>query len=295
MGNKRSKLVLLIILVIFLVIVPLIAVMNMKPSKPPKIHGKRAIVVSIRGELLDYPGPFSPGLIFGKRPVTVTDIVECLDRASGDKNIKALVLKLYPVAAGVAKCEEIEDAVKRFKNSGKDVYAFSPLIYGYEYLIASAADSVFMPPSGYLLIPGVASSATFFKGTFDKLGIKPNFHRIERYKSAPEMYTEKSRTAPSREMTDWLLKDIYNNLVSSIAENRSVDRNKVKAWIDRAIYSPATAADYGLIDRVKHWDEIADSFKKRQITMISLSRYMAETRRSPLLSGEKIAVVHAQG
>jgi len=294
MSSRGSRIVLLIIIIFFLIIIPIVALMNLEPVRMPG-RGKTAVLVDVRGELLDYTPPFSPGLIFGKRRLTLTDVINGLDKASEDRNVSVVIMRIFPSTAGIAKCEEIEEAVKRVRSKGKPVYAFSPILSGNGYLIASACDSIFMPSSGYLLIPGFASSALFFKGTLDKLGINPNMDRIGEYKSAPEAYTEKKRTSESRRMTDWLLGDIYNRFVQGIADNRGRDCETVRTWIDRAIFSPITALENGLIDRIRQWDEIIDDAKSDGAAVVSLSRYLEGYPRSRGPASSKIAVIHAQG
>ena len=63
-----------------------------------------------------------------------------------------------------------------------------------EYYLASAADRVYLLPSSPLDLTGVASYEIFLRGTFDKLGVQPDFLRIGDYKTAPNQLTEKEMT-----------------------------------------------------------------------------------------------------
>jgi protease-4 len=292
--TARSKgLILALVLIGILVVIPIIAITSWRPIAP-SIGGRAAVVLDIGGEILEYHPGFSPGLVFGRRMMTLTDYLATIDEARVDPRVKALVLRLTPSSAGPAKCEELEDAIDRFAETGKLVISFSPVLTNYEYLIACAADSVFMPPTGYLIVVGPASSAEFLRGTFDKLGIKPNIDRIGEYKSAAETYTEKKHTPPARAMTERLLGDFYDDLVSGIADERGVGADTVRQWIDRGLYDPARALDEGLIDGVRYWDEIEKSFDDKNIDLVDAAEYL-RTRRTVSLAGPHIAVVHAQG
>ena len=297
MTDRGSRIALLVIILLFLVVLPLIALMNM--SVKPVTGGFRgdsvAVILSIRGELYDYEPYFTPGMVFGNRPSSLVDIVSFLDDVARDKRVRVTILKLYPTTAGVAKCEEIESAVKRLRGTGKRVYTFSPIITGSEYRIASASDSIFMPSSGYLIIPGYATSTMFMRGTLDKLGVKPNFDRIGKYKSAPETYTEKRYTSESRRMVRWLLEDLYVRFINSVAENRGVESGDVERWVDRAIFSPQTALENGLIDRIKHWDQIVDDLKAKGLKVIGASRYSQNYSKRRIGGSGRVAVIHAQG
>jgi protease-4 len=294
MTERAKQLTLAFFLLGFLVVVPVIAIMSWGPSAPP-VAKNSAIVLEIAGEMLEYHPTFSPGVFFGRRELTLTDALTCLDDAAGDSRVKGIVLKISPSGAGVAKCEELKAAVERFKKSGKPVIAFSSILEGHHYLLACAADSIFMPPAGYLIIPGPASSATFVRGTFDKLGIRPNIDRIGDYKSAAEMYTEKERTPKSREMTDRLLGDIFEGFVADVAAARDCGEDAVLAWVDRGLYSPERAFSAGIIDGVRYWDEIESRFEKKDVHLVGAQEYLRAKRAAAPAAGPRIAVIHAQG
>jgi len=293
--SRRSKtLILVLFLLVFLVVIPVVALMHI--GRPAVSVGSDcALVLDIGGDVLEYHPVFSPGHIFGGREMTLTDYLTCIEEAARDARVKALVLRLSPSGAGAAKCEELRAAVERFKAAGKAVTAFSPVLADDGYLIACAADSVFMPPAGFLIVTGPASSAVFLRGTFDKLGITPNIDRIGEYKSAAETYTETKRTDESRAMTQRLLGDLYGAFVAAVAASRDTDENTVRGWIDRGLYSPRRALEYGLIDGIRYWDEIEDGIDGAGLDLVEGPDYLKTRRSAAPLAGPRIAVIHAQG
>jgi protease-4 len=294
MTERAKRLVLILFLFAFLVVIPIIAIVSWGPGVRP-ISGASAVVLRIGGEMLEYRPPFAPGFFFGRGELTLTDALACIDEAARDAHVRGLILKIFPSGAGVAKCEELKAAIERFRKSRKPVLAFSPLLEGHDYLVACAADSIFMPPAGYVIIPGPSSSAIFVRGALDKLGIRPNIHRIEDYKSAAEMYTEKARTPKSRAMTEWLLGDIFEQYVADIAAARDCGEDAVLAWVDRGLFSPERACNSGIIDGVRYWDEIEADFEARDVRLIDAQEYLRVKRAAAALDGPRVAVVHAQG
>jgi protease-4 len=153
-----------------------------------------------------------------------------------------------------------------------------------------------MPPSSYLMITGPASSALFLKGTFDKLGIRPNIDRIGDYKSAAETFTETERTPASREMAGWLLDDIYERFVDAIAEARGLGEDTVRMHIDYGLFAPRSALAAGLIDGIRNWDEISGRLEAEGITLLPAREYIrVRELNAPAFSSRRIAVVHAGG
>ena len=294
MTDHAKRLVLALFLLVFLVVIPVVAVMNLGSGSVPAAQDA-AIVLEIGGEMLEYRPSFSPGLFFGWRELTLTDALACIDTAARDARVKGLVLKIFPSEAGAAKCEELKAAIDRFREAGKPVLAFAPVLEGYHYLIACAADSIFMPPAGYVIIPGPSSSAIFFRGAFDKLGVNPNIDRIGEYKSAAETYTETERTPESRAMTQLLLGDIFERYVADIAAARGCGEDAVLAWVDRGLFSPERAFNEGIIDGIRYWDEIEAGFGIEDLSFVDSHEYLRGKRAAVLPEGPRVAVIHAQG
>lgn len=296
MTKKGKYLILLSFLALFLVVIPLIAFFSWVGTGLKVDTGHVAVVLDIHGKMLEYHPYYSAGLFFGSKEPSLTDLLTCIDRAARDDRVDAIVLRILPSGAGVAKCEDVREALIRFKETGKEVVAFSPVFINHHYLLACASDSIFMPPSGYLMIPGPASSAVFVRGTLDKLGITPNIHRIEDYKAAAEMYTETKRSPETREMVEWILGDIFDRFVATIAVGRGQDENTVKAWIQRGLYSPRRAFESGLIDGIRYWDEVRGRFEGEGLDLVGAREYLKSGGGARYAGyGPKVAVIHAYG
>ena len=71
-----------------------------------------------------------------------------LRKAKVDKRIGAVLLDINFPGIGWGKAIELRDAIADFKTSGKPVYAYMEIGTNREYYIATAADKIFLPPSG---------------------------------------------------------------------------------------------------------------------------------------------------
>jgi protease-4 len=70
-----------------------------------------------------------------------------------------------------------------------------------EYYIATAADKIYLPPTGDIYINGFAAEAMFYKGSLDKLGVEADVIQIgPKYKNAPDRYTRKEMSDGQREV-----------------------------------------------------------------------------------------------
>ena len=204
---------------------------------------------------------------------------------------------------GWGKAEEIRDAIADFRSSGKPVYAYLEFGINKEYYIASACDKIYVPPPGELFINGLAADVMFFRGSLDKLGIYPDIYQIGKYKSAGDMFTQKTMTDAHREYVNSLLDDLYGRYVNAIAQARHKTPDEVRTLIDNAPYNSAKAKEAGLVDESLYRDDVEKQIKaslgyKDTDTFTPVRG--ADYREVPpeslgLNEGERIAVIYATG
>src|SRR5262249_2743004 len=141
------------------------------------------------------------GYLRGVRTPTVRSVVDNLRKAKVDARVGSVLLKPTGFESPYwGKVQEIRDAVLDFKKSGKQIYAYLESSGDREYYLATAADKVFLPPSGSLDLNGVATFQLFLRGTLDKIGAYPDLHHIGDYKTAVNTFTEKGYTRAHKEM-----------------------------------------------------------------------------------------------
>jgi protease-4 len=139
------------------------------------------------------------------------------------------------------------------------------------------------------------ASTTFLRGTFDKLGIYPDFLHIGDYKNATNVYTEKKFTAAHREATKGLVDDWYRQFVQGVAESRNMKPEMVEKLIAAGPYNSDDAPATGLVDRVAYGDDVWDFVEMKNHgydRRINLHPYLDRTEK---FTANKIAVIYAVG
>jgi protease-4 len=227
---------------------------------------------------------------------TVYDVEHAIRTAAEDDQVRGLVLHLEGINWGWAKIAEVRDAMRAFRRSGKPVYAAIAGGGERDFLLASAATHVDMPPTALLELDGLAASALFFRGAFDKLGISPNFEHVGQYKSAIETYTRSDLSPPAREALDAILADDESLLVDTLASCRRISPDSLRHLIDEGPYTAGEAHDAGLVDSLMY-DADVDSMATRRgshrLELLSLNRYIDRQPEGGL--GPHIALVVASG
>jgi len=269
-----------------------------KSAGKPSISDGSYLVLSLEGEIVDYPpGGFAEEL-FGGGPGSHMDLLENLEKASVDKRIKGVILRVGGSTLGYAKMDELRSAIKKVQDSGKTVYAYSDGLYNRHFYVAAACDSIFMPPSGYVELTGPVSGHFFVKRALDKLGVKPNIHRIEKYKSAAELVTREDMSPEAEEQARWIMEDLHSEFVKEVASARSLDVGELEKAFEKAIFQPEEALEAGLIDGVLYWDELERRLRDpddKKLETVSGKTYARVKREEVGIKGKKIAIVHAQG
>lgn len=304
--SKTIKTVLIvggIVLAIFLVSIIGLVVMVETLGKPA-VQENSVLVLKVAGQLPDYAPKDPMAKVFGiSQPNSFTNLLTQLRKAKVDSRVGAVLLDIEFTGIGWGKADELRAAIKELRTSGKPVYAYSELGMNKEYYIASAADKIYMPPTGDIYINGFAANAMFYRGSLEKMGIEPEVIKIGKYKNAPDQYTEKEMTEGQRETINSILDDLYGRLVSSVAEDRKLDEEKVKEIIDTAPHRATNAAELGLIDGAKYLDEVYAELQKQlgyaegdEIRIVDNNSYgEIEPSSLGINKGERVAVIYASG
>jgi len=267
-------------------------------GREPSVPANATLVMRVGGSLAELAPNDVVGYLRGTRAPTVRAIVDNLRKAKVDSRVRSVLLKPTGFESPFwGKVQEVRDAVVDFRKSGKPVYAY--LEYGgdREYYLATAADKVFLMPSTPLDLTGVATYELFLRGTFDKLGVFPDLHRIGDYKTAVNTFKEKSFTAAHREMDESMNRDLYEQIVRGIADGRKKNEADVRALIDDGPFLPEDALRAGLVDDVAYEDQVDDKLrsgeKRARLDPDDYSRVSPSSLG--LNKGPRIAVIYASG
>ena len=288
-----------IVAVILIVIIIGIGIASVSGKKEPIKDGSY-LVVDIYGDMQEYNPPADVmSEIIGDKPETLQRILCNLKKAAVDDRIKGVIMKMSGSNnAGRAMLQEIRWAIKGVQEKGKKVYGFSDSIDRKTCYLASACDSVFMPPTAYINFIGFSVTTEHLRGTLDKLAIKPQIHKIKDYKSAAEMILNKKMSKTARENKEWMLNEFWDMFVQAIEKDRGITESEIVKIMEMATLSADQAKQVSLIDSVMYWSELENMLKgeKDELTVISQGKYAKVSPRTLGFKGKKkIAVIHAQG
>lgn len=252
--------------------------------------------------------PFSNFDFQSMRPSSnlgIKDIIDYIEKAKKDDNIKGIYLDLTVIPSGLATIEEVRAALLDFKKSKKFIISYAEVYTQTSYYLASVADKVYMNPSGYFPLVGMRSELMFFKGTLAKLDIEPEILRHGKYKSAVEPYTSDKMSDANREQMNVLLNGVWDHVLKGISDQRKISVAKLNELADNlTVRNAESAKSNKLIDDLRYEDEVLNELAKlsgvktpSRISFLSLNDYVKtpKPKSATGISRNKIAIVYATG
>ncbi|MDE6872818.1 MAG: signal peptide peptidase SppA [Bacteroidales bacterium] len=248
-------------------------------------------ISSIQGNTSEYIGIWSA--------------VQAINAAAEDPAIKFIYMKPDGVAGGMAQIEELRNALKKFRASGKAIVSFTEFPSNGSYYLASVSDKIFMSSykGGMNMLNGFSSQITFLKDILDKLGVNVQLIRHGKYKSAGEMYIRNSISNENRTQYQVLLNSIWKNFSDEMAAARGMEPEAFNSLIDDLkLNSPEDFLKYGLVDELLTNEELKARLsglygveRIEDTKEISLKDYASIKVLPNYRAKQKIAVIYADG
>ena len=281
----------------FLLVLVFVVLLVIGLARGDGLPAKTVLTLDLRQPIADSA---TSGLSLSGEPQTVMNLVFALDHASRDSRIKGVVMRLGMGALSLAEAEEISTALKRFRAQGKFVIAQATgfLTPGLgDYVAAVAADEIWVQPKSDFKVSGGGLGEIFLRGLFDKIDAVPQMAKRAEYKSAADMYTEKSMTDPDREQLTEVTNSWRETAVAEVAAARHLDPAKVRDAFDASPQFAEDAKAKGLVDRVGYDDDALGAGLGRAgagAKPVKMTDYIREqTFSAPY--GANLAVIEASG
>ena len=301
-------------IVIFMVIMGFFMVISLlgmvaSDSASTKVKENSVFVLKLDGvidERAEAGSPLDALLDMGDMSsMGLDDLISSIRKAKDNDDIKGIYLE-----GGVASfdspatAQQLRDALKDFKKSGKWIVAYADQYMQGSYYVATVADKIYLNGEGMIQFSGLGGKSEYMKGLYDKLGIKYQAAKVGKYKSYVERNTQTGMSEYDREQRTAYLNGIWNYWLKEMAEGRKVKPEDLNQLANDSIIMFADTKDYvksKLIDKVMFPEEIKAEIKNRlkldkddEIPQLTLSD-MLNVKTDKDEEGEKIAIYYAYG
>ncbi|MDD6103943.1 MAG: signal peptide peptidase SppA [Bacteroidales bacterium] len=229
--------------------------------------------------------------------------VEAIDAAAEDPDIKFIYITNCQNSSGLSYFEEIRDALKRFRQSGKSVIAYGENFSRGGYYLASVADKIYADPFGSSNIVGMSTNIMYLKDILDIAGVEMQLIRHGKYKSAGEAYIANDISKANYEQNFAMLTSLWNTIQTDICESRGIPTEKFDALVrDLKLLSTENLKEYGLVDELATGHQMNEKLvalcgveKEKDLKFISLGKYAKAIHKPNYKADNKIAIIYADG
>lgn len=233
------------------------------------------------------------------------DILSSIKKAKENDDIKGIYIQATSLVSGFASLEEVRNALKDFKESGKFVVAYGDTYTQGLYYLSSVADKVLLNPQGSIEWRGLAAAPVFFKDLLAKIGVEMQVFKVGTYKSAVEPFISTEMSPANREQVNAYLSSVWGQVTSDIAESRKVSVEALnEAADDMLMFHPAEeSVKYGMVDTLIYKNDVRNYLKtmigidkEDRMPVLGLQKMINVKKNVPKdKSGNVIAVYYASG
>ena len=269
--------------------------------RTPPIPEKTVLTLDLERDVPEAgPGGFTPWTGLGQGRLDLWQTVAAIERAAGDDRVVGLIARVGASGMGLARAQEVRDAVRTFRRSGKPAYAYAETFGDFgpgnaAFYLAAAFEKIYLQPSGDVGLTGLLAQSFFLKDALEKLDVQYRVDQREEYKGIKERFTETGFSVPQREVVTRILESLTMQLTAGISAGRGISRTALKDLMQRAPLVAAEALEAELVDGLHYRDEVDGLIREKlgsDVAFLPLSRYH---RRLEDPDGDSAAVALVYG
>jgi protease-4 len=179
------------------------------------------------------------------------DLVDLIDRAAADADVKALVLAVNSPGGSVVASDVIHHALQGLDKPV--VVTMGEVAASGGYYISAGADWIIANPSTLTGSIGVISQFPNAEGLLEKVGVDFVVITSGPRKDFGSPYRE--MTAAERRYWQSMVDEIYDGFVQVVVEGRGLAEEDVRKIADGSVYTGRQALELGLIDALGYEED----------------------------------------
>ena len=219
--QANFKATLLVLFVLWLII----------PSDEEGLNSNNLEKITLMGPILD-----------------ATSIVEQIDEARKNKNIKGVLFSIDSPGGAVAPSVEIAYAIKRLRETKPTVVYAAGIMASGGYYSAIWGSEIIANPGSMIGSIGVIMEGADISELMQKVGVKTQVVHAGTYKQVGTF--DRPWSNVERAELDKVIKGTYNLFVHDVSRARKLDINKSTDYADAHIFTANQAIKVGLVDKI---------------------------------------------
>lgn len=204
-------------------------------------RGDAIALIYAEGDVLDGKSDGLNTAVYGD------DIVKALRKATDDKDVKAIVLRVNSPGGSATASESMTHAVMEARKQKPVIISMGDLAASAGYEISCMADVIVAQPTTITGSIGVfATIPNVGKGLKDKLGLTTD--TVLTNSNAASLSVMRPLSPTALNMMNRNVEDFYKVFVGRVAEGRHMDYNAVDSIARGRVWTGADAKELGLVD-----------------------------------------------
>lgn len=185
---------------------------------------------------------------------TSEPIVRQFKKFGEDKSIKAIILHVNSPGGGVAASQEMYEAIRKVRDSGKPVItSVSSLGASGAYYAACGGNIIVANPGSLVGSIGVIMNLMNFKEMAEKLGISETIIKSGELKDAGNPLKELSEN--DRKYFQDIVDNSYMQFLKVVSDNRKIEIEKLKEYANGRVFTGIQAKEIGLVDSIGTFED----------------------------------------
>ena len=245
---------------------------------------------------------FEEILGFSPEIIKFLDLINAIELAGDNKDIKGINLKSQSPKMGWSQALTIRKSLQKFKDKGKFIYSYGDFFSQKGYYLASVSDSIFLNPLGNVELRGLGAEVLYYKKLQKKYGFKMEVVRHGKYKSAVEPYLDDKMSDANRNQIKSLLNSIWEGIGNQIKLSRKISSENFNEIVDNLDATfPENAFRNNIIDGIVSKTQYEYNLKRilgiKSDEKLSNVSYLQIKNSYNYNKGTRnqIAIVYAQG
>lgn len=230
-------------------------------SRNPKANRFAQILrIPLDSEIGDSEEPYS---LLRKPSTSIWKVRNLFEHIYRDPSCGLIILDFAGYKGNMGVSNEINRSILKMQARGGKVIAYLDDIRPSVLVAAANADRIVVEPSAHLNWRGMGGNRLYYKGFFDKIGVKVEFLRHGKYKAAVEPYIADSMSVEARSNSDSLYRDLWNVVETLVSERKvrhSGSQEEEVARLDSLAAKPMITAKAaqkaGLVDTLLYIDQV---------------------------------------
>ncbi len=239
--TRRLILNLLFFFILFVVGIAMLSALTLGSKSSVRVQDRTTLVLELQGRLVEQDSRDALTRALESQSnnatgqVQLRDVLAVINAAAADKKIERVLLDVDALSfGGHAAAYEVAAALRKLRESGKQIVVASRGMSQSQYLLAAQANEIYLDPDGQgVMLEGLSAYRPYFREALqDKLGVDFHLFKVGEYKSAAEPFVRDSASPEAKEADLHWMGDIWNKYLTEVAARRGIAAQDISQSID---------------------------------------------------------------